>query len=124
MGNSSAGRRGTPKRSRMVLLYSTRFRRRATTRPGFPAEYPAAVSKLSTQAVTAAMSSLGGAGSPGGGILPVMSLSRTLSQISGDLEAEAASENACRFRFAEFSFSLWQRSQFLTRNGLTRESKV
>src|SRR5438874_5880592 len=74
--------------------------------------------------VTAAISSLAGAGSTGGGILPVMSLSRTLSQSSGFLAAELSSVNADRLRFAELSFSLWQPTQSLARKGCTAEPKV
>src|SRR5205809_7989790 len=108
----------------MVLLYSTRFRRRATTRPGLSEAKPEALSTPAIQLVTAAMSSFAGAGAGGGGILPVTSLSRTLSQTSGLFEAEASSENESRLRFAMFSLALWQPAQFFVRNGRMRESKV
>ncbi len=36
LGKSSAGRKSTPSRSRIVLLYSVRLRRRTVTRPGLP----------------------------------------------------------------------------------------
>src|SRR5437870_968940 len=72
----------------------------------------------------AATSSFAGVGKGGGGIVPVTSLSRTLSQSSGFFAAEASSVNASRLTFATFSFALWQPVQFFERNGRMRESKV
>src|SRR6266545_3656425 len=111
-GNSSAGRSQTPNRSRTVLLYSTRFSRREVTRPGSTVS-PDRPSDFSIHAVTAATSAFEGAGDPGGGIRPVLNLSRTLSQTAVELPGVS------RLRFAVFTLSLWQAKQFLERKGRT-----
>src|SRR5258708_29275694 len=98
-GNSSAGRSHTPRRSRTVLLYSARFRRREVTRTGSDVwlDRP---SDFSIHAVTAATSGFGGAGDPGGGIRPELTLSSTFSQTA--VERPGFS----RLRFAVFTLSL------------------
>src|SRR5947208_10879697 len=112
-GNSSAGRNQTPRRSRTVLLYSARFSRCEVTRPGSDV-WGDRPSNFSIHAVTAATSGFRGAGDPGGGIRPELTLSSTFSQIAAERPGFS------RLRFAVFTLSLWQAKQFFARKGRTR----
>jgi hypothetical protein len=94
------------------LLYSTRFRRLAVTRPGplLASECP---SDFSIHAVTAATSVFGGTGEPGGGMRPVLNLSSTFSQ------TVAEPPPCSRLRLAVLTLSLWHAKQFFERKGRT-----
>jgi hypothetical protein len=64
----------TPSRSRMVLLYSARFSRRAVTRPGSGSGLPhAPVPRIN---VTSSTSACGGIGRPFGGMVPFATRSK------------------------------------------------
>src|SRR5260370_1611485 len=111
-GNSPAGRRATEKRSRTVLLYWTRFSLRKVTCVGSGGSCGRS-SDASIHAISRATSALAGDGDPGGGILPLLTLSSTFSQT--DLELPGCS----RLRFAVFTLSLWHVRQFFARKGRT-----
>ena len=82
-GKSSAGVKSMPTKSRTVLLYSARFRRRIVTRPGCSWSSQSNLANSASIAATAARSSRsGGRGLSSGGICRSTSIRRTFSQIS------------------------------------------
>ena len=93
-GNSSAGRSVTPSRSRIVLLYSARFKRRAVTRPGLAVAAFAGTSEMPGSfriQVETAATSPGDNGAAGrGGIWPRETLSSTFCQTSGSGRSRGA----------------------------------
>ena len=113
-----------PNRSRMVLLYSVRFSRRAVTRPGSTVVESAAAGAgppciRSIQPVITPKSVADNGGIVRGGIVPAFTLSRTLVQTSGFSVTSATSRNASRLRLPEWTRSLWQLKQFFSRIGST-----
>ena len=122
-GKSAAGFRSTPSRSRMVLLYSARFRRRAVTRPGSgrlgPAASAASPPRLRIHASTASTALGSGRVWPGGGISPRTSFSRTCFQRAGSPGSGPDSGKESNSSPAVFIWRLWQPTQFWFKKGRT-----
>ena len=115
----------TPSRSRTVLLYSVRFRRRAVTRPG-----SGGVSRRSAPARARARPRRPGADArPAaarrpGGISRSRSLRTTSSQRSRSIDERRDRCRTPRSSDRVLCFSLpWHVTQFSARNGLTMVSK-
>src|ERR1051325_7498717 len=106
----------------MVLLYSTRLRRRAVTRPG-PAEFLTVVSDTPGTLVSHAMTAVDSAAVSGatlrGGISPAASLFRTFCHTSGCASAVAGSVKGCRLTLPMRARSLWQPRHVLDSTGTT-----
>src|SRR5690349_15489950 len=90
----------------MVLLYSTRLRRCAVTRPGSPVG-------LSSTLITAATSAVEGLGAGGGGIRPLVILSTTFAHNAGSLRFSSSATPPV------LSLLLWQPTQCFARKGRT-----
>ena len=97
-GKSSAGRSDTPKKSRIVLLNSTRFNRRAVTRPG--PELITGLGRVSIHPTTASTSAALNPGKGAGGICLAETRPRTFCQTSGFTVP-------ARFSPATWLFSPW-----------------
>src|SRR5437588_12996661 len=107
----------------MVLVYSARLRRRAVTRPGSCLVLRSALSNSAWRNWTT-VSSVGGRGTPLGGISPARSLRRITSQPSRCSVRDDALVNAPRSTLPLARFSLWQGEQVVARTGATVFSKV
>ena len=119
-GKASARWRSSPRRSRIVLSYSCRFKRRITTGgAGPPRPTCAARKSSSTQATTASRSAAVGCGESFGGIAPPSIWSRTLGQIRPSATAAAPSANRSRTTPASGSSAEWQSTQYRWRIGAT-----
>ncbi len=113
----------TARRSRMVLVYSLRLRRRAVTRPGSGFTPRSAFSNSAVRNWTTESIS-GGRGTPLGGISPARSLRRMMSQPSRLLVSDAGWVKGAISTPPEARASLWQGEQVRESKGATVFSKV
>src|SRR6185437_835839 len=109
----------------MVLEYSLRLRRWATTRPGSGlAALSAASMWVCAYLMSAAIWSAGGLGMPLGGISLALSLRMMAAQPSGFSMKDLASRNFSTLKPPEETAALWQPMQVLRNMGVTAWSKV
>ena len=81
-GRSGAGSISRASRSRIALAYSARFSRCTSGRPGWGDASAARSSCEVSETSRACLSAAGGAGMPGGGIMPARTLRTTFSHVS------------------------------------------
>src|SRR6185295_16002105 len=124
VGKYFSARKDTPRRSRIVLLYSLRLSRWAVIRPGSEGTALSVLSNaLWTNAVNAAMRSAGGFGTWGGGISPARTRRSIRSHVGRALVSDSREVNAVTSNPPDASRALWHPAQVCVSSGRTDVSK-
>ena len=120
-GNSRAGSRATPVRSRTVKVYSALLSRRSTTGPGSPDRASASEYRYPlTHSTSTFRWAAPGCRAALGGISPFLSISRTPCQARVAPRTSSSWTNRSRSSSPSFFFVEWQPMQNCFSNGRTR----
>ena len=115
LGSSAEPSISSASKSSMALAYSTRFIRRATTRPGLGSAAATRSSAVSSEVAKASMVAASGRGRPSGGICPLRSLCTTFSSTSA-FAATFPMSSWSSMRPAVCNRSLWQLTQYRSKS--------